>query len=363
MCPQAEFGFPFWSSDEREIRAWRLSREHAQMRRMSEEQRKGTPGATDGKRKNKTSLDEGHVVQQCLERSAASAGTLEASRANSPAMDGTTLAARANSPAMDGPTLAAAVVDVDTVSRPRTQTGPNPSAASPPSHIWSSRFRSSWTASAVAPASTPTTELYSAKRKATAPSRNVPRQAIEAQVPAACTTPTSGATIEPVAAVPAATVPAATADVDRLDRHSGLPDGWVCRIHAAPSGQYKRYEGPNGERAQSIKQVWLLHAAGASSESRAASTSLVDSVCWSEIEVASTELVKDHPRPFELVGADVCVMAAAYPTDRLTHSGAVGWRAMITHTRGGASKLQVRVFGSWFRLADATFLKPIKQTT
>jgi len=341
MCPQAEFGFPFWSSDEREIRAWRLSREHAQMRRLSEEQRKG---ATNGKRKTK-----GHVVQQCLERSAASAGALEA--------------ARANSPAMDGPTLAAAVVDVATVSRPRTQTGPNPSAASPPSHIWSSRFRSSWTASAVAPASTPTADPYSAKRKATAPSRNVPRQTIEAQVPAACTKPTSGATIDPVAAVPAATVPAAAADVDRLDRHSGLPDGWVCRIHVGPSGQYKRYEGPNGERAQSIKQVWLLHAAGASSESRAASTYLVDSVCWSEVEVAPTELVKDHPRPFELVGADVCVMAAAYPTDTLTHSGAVGWRAMITHTRGGASKLQVRVLGSWFRLADATFLKPIKQTT
>ena len=313
MCPQAEFGFPFWSSDEREIRAWRLSREHAQMRRMSEEQRKGTPGATDGKRKNKTSLDEGHVVQQCLERSAASACIPGASRAKSPAMD--------------GPALAVAAVDTDTQSRPRTQTGPNPSAASPPSHIWTSRFRSSWTRPVAAPASAPTAEPTSAKRKATV------------------------------------TVPAATADVDRLDQHSGLPDGWVCRIHAAPSGQYKRYEGPNGKRAPSIKQVWLQHAAGPSSVSRVASTSVVDSVCWSELEVASTELVQDHPQPFELLGADVCVMVAAYPADTLTHSGAVGWRALITHTRGRASKLQVRVFGSWFSLADENFLKPIKQTS
>lgn len=306
MCPQAEFGFPFWSSDEREIRAWRLSREHAQIRRMSEEQRKGARCATDGKRKNKTSLDEGHVVQQCLERSAASVCTPGASRAKNPEMD--------------GPVLGAAAVDTDTQSRPRTQTGPNPSAAPPPSHNWSSRFRSSWSAPAVALASAPTAELTSAKRKA-------------------------------------------TADVDRLDQHSGLPGGWVCRIHAAPSGQYKRYEGPNGERAQSNKQVWLQHAAGPSSVSRAASTSVVDSVCWSELEVASTELVQDHPQPFELLGADVCVMVAAYPADTLTHSGAVGWRALITHTRGRASKLQVRVFGSWFSLADENFLKPIKQTS
>ena len=40
----------------------------------------------------------------------------------------------------------------------------------------------------------------------------------------------------------------------------GMPDGWVCSTHVAPSGQqYKRYKGPNGERAQSLKQVWALH--------------------------------------------------------------------------------------------------------
>ena len=42
-----------------------------------------------------------------------------------------------------------------------------------------------------------------------------------------------------------------------------LPDGWVCRVHeksAENIAQYKRYEGPNGERAQSRRQVWVLHA-------------------------------------------------------------------------------------------------------
>ena len=42
----------------------------------------------------------------------------------------------------------------------------------------------------------------------------------------------------------------------------GMPDGWVCSTHVAPSGQqYKRYKGPNGERAQSLKQVWAQHDA------------------------------------------------------------------------------------------------------
>ena len=49
-------------------------------------------------------------------------------------------------------------------------------------------------------------------------------------------------------------------------------------------------------------------------------------------------------------------MAAAYPTHALSSSGAVGWRGLVTHTRGGA----VRVFGSWFRLADQRFVTPIR---
>ena len=84
--------------------------------------------------------------------------------------------------------------------------------------------------------------------------------------------------------------------------------------------------------------------------------------CWAEAEVTAHDLVKYHPRSPDLVGADVCIMAAAYPKYTLTCSGAVGWRGTITHTRGrGSDNCRVRVLGSWFRLADKTLLRPIKQ--
>jgi hypothetical protein len=85
--------------------------------------------------------------------------------------------------------------------------------------------------------------------------------------PAVGTKPASGAAAEPTAAVltakvePVGTEPATIADVVR---HSGLPDGWLCRVHeksAKNVAQYKRYSGPNGEQAQSLKQAWVLHAA------------------------------------------------------------------------------------------------------
>ena len=39
-----------------------------------------------------------------------------------------------------------------------------------------------------------------------------------------------------------------------------LPDGWVCSVHEKSADvqvMYKRYKGPHGERAQSLKQVWV----------------------------------------------------------------------------------------------------------
>ena len=222
--------------------------------------------------------------------------------------------------------------------------------------------------------------------------------------------------------------------VDWLGQSSGLPDGWVCSTHTAPSGPYKRYEGPNGEKAQSLKQAWqtsisqrepegagrvrgglapvvLMDAApqscprdmrcpragghrghcrlkgegeegdpapapaataeratteppAATEASLPVAASEAGSDYWAKVEVTAKDFVKDHPRSFELVGADVCVMAAAYPTDTLTCSGAVGWRGTVTHTRGsssGSDGWRVRVLGSWFRLADKTLLRPIKQ--
>ena len=41
-----------------------------------------------------------------------------------------------------------------------------------------------------------------------------------------------------------------------------VPEGWECVTHVRESGkQYKRYKGPNGEKAQSLKQARVLHAA------------------------------------------------------------------------------------------------------
>ena len=82
---------------------------------------------------------------------------------------------------------------------------------------------------------------------------------------------------------------------------------------------------------------------------------------WAAVEVVPDELAQDHPSV--LVGSEVCVMAAAYPTDVFTRRSAIGWRGLVTHERGGASDPQVRIFGFWFRLADETFLKPVKQLT
>ena len=73
----AEFGFPFWSSDEREVRAWLSSRERAKLRMQSEEQHKG-----QGKKLSTSRLcerdaaeesalrlaaEEGHAQQRCFE--------------------------------------------------------------------------------------------------------------------------------------------------------------------------------------------------------------------------------------------------------------------------------------------------------
>ena len=54
---------------------------------------------------------------------------------------------------------------------------------------------------------------------------------------------------------------------------TGLPDGWVCSTHTRASGaQYKRYQGPGGERAPSMKQAWALHAASLTSSDPAGPT-------------------------------------------------------------------------------------------
>ena len=78
-----------------------------------------------------------------------------------------------------------------------------------------------------------------------------------------------------------------------------------------------------------------------------------------EEELAGAE----YPPYSELVGSDVCVLAAAYP-DAAERLGAdrVGWRGVVSAKRGGGLRAaQVTVFGSWFYLSDATWLQPILQ--
>jgi len=78
-----------------------------------------------------------------------------------------------------------------------------------------------------------------------------------------------------------------------------------------------------------------------------------------EDELAGAE----YPPYSELVGSDVCVLAAAYP-DAAEHLGAdrVGWRGAVSAKRGGGlQKAQVSVFGSWFVLSDTTRVQPILQ--
>ena len=85
---------------------------------------------------------------------------------------------------------------------------------------------------------------------------------------------------------------------------------------------------------------------------------------WSQFEATEAELVAEHPRFGDLVGADVCVMHAAYSADALTRSGAVGWRAQVTHTRGGRGgpTTQVQVFGNWFELSNELAIRPVRQS-
>ena len=270
---QAEFGYPFWSSNEREIRAWHLSREHAQLRRLSEEQRKG---AADGKRKVEPLVrDEGAAAFEAplrpenLEDSAPPARALEASFATCPSADGRELAAAAVAVTPTDP-------DASGLSSCLSQTGLNPPAAPPPLHNRSFSLRSSWTtppaeasAQAQAPHDAP------AKRKAVATPSRASRQRGPPRTiaPAVGTESASDAAAEPTTvALTAKVEPVSTQPAD-VGRPSGLPPpGWRCTVHeksATNRAQYKRYEGPSGERAQSLKQAWAMHAQAASSAAAA----------------------------------------------------------------------------------------------
>ena len=79
------------------------------------------------------------------------------------------------------------------------------------------------------------------------------------------------------------------------------------------------------------------------------------------LEVTKANLATEHPPYDELVGSDVCVLQAAYSGEQLQNRSAVGWRAQVTAKRGGPTRPQVSVFGSWFNLKDAATIAPIEQ--
>ena len=87
--------------------------------------------------------------------------------------------------------------------------------------------------------------------------------------PAVGTESASDAAAEPTAAALTAKVePVSTQPAEVIRRSKLPPPGWLCTVHeksATNHKEYKRYEGPNGERAQSLKQAWAMHKQAASS--------------------------------------------------------------------------------------------------
>ena len=178
---------------------------------------------------------------------------------------------------MDGRELAAAagaVNPTDPDACGLSQTGLNPPAAPPPLHNRSLSLRSSWTtAPAAASAQAQAPHDAPAKRKAVAtPSRASKPRTIAPAVDTECA---SDAAAEPIAAALTAKVEPVSTQPAEVIRRSALPDGppgWLCTVHeksATNHKEYKRYEGPNGERTQSLKQAWAMHAQAASSAAAA----------------------------------------------------------------------------------------------
>lgn len=81
---------------------------------------------------------------------------------------------------------------------------------------------------------------------------------------------------------------------------------------------------------------------------------------WSCLEVTKADLARSFPAYHALRGADVCVLAAAYPDVELAGRNSIGWRGQITAVAGAAEARKVEVFSSWFKLSDAKTIRPLK---
>jgi len=79
---------------------------------------------------------------------------------------------------------------------------------------------------------------------------------------------------------------------------------------------------------------------------------------WSVVEETEEGVADAHPPWASIVGADVIVLARAWPDFALECEDAIGWRGLVEAKRSGC---QVCVFGSWFNLNDASKLRPAVQ--
>ena len=79
------------------------------------------------------------------------------------------------------------------------------------------------------------------------------------------------------------------------------------------------------------------------------------------VEVTEADVASRFPVYAALRGADVCVLAAAYPDVELEGRDSIGWRGEITGIAGAGDERVVQVFSSWLELSDADVIRPLSQ--
>ena len=145
-------------------------------------------------------------------------------------------------------------------------------------------------------------------------------------------------------------------DVDARLWAGAAARGWTVesRIYGTTARMRRIYHAPDGRRFWSKKSAEASEQEVAEQEAKVEDT---EEPAWDEVEAITADLTDEHPSYGELVGSDVCVLAAAFEGETLTREGAIGWRGQVTAKHSG----KVQVFGSWFKLHDTSFILPIQQ--
>lgn len=114
---------------------------------------------------------------------------------------------------------------------------------------------------------------------------------------------------------------AATADSTGGLPTTLLPDGWACRVGQAPSGQtYKRYFGPNGERAQSLKQVMAAVAVAVAAKGGGRAIAAAGKAAGSAVGVAVEEEDKETGETEEMKEMEEAELEAGESGKHTTHT-------------------------------------------